>query len=660
MKKIFGCWLVCLVMTQVGNAQTRYVIKFRNKGDNPYSLSNPGAYLSQRAIERRTRFSIPLDSTDLPVTPRYIDSIRLAGNVTVMNASKWLNSVSIQTTDAAALAKINSFPFVVAVAPLASRAALTNRDKFDQEKTFVPLPPLRETGVLSDYFNYGSSYAQVHIHNGEFLHNIGLRGQNMLVGMLDAGFQNYLTVSSLDSIRTNGQILGTWDFVMRESSVNEDHSHGLQCLSIIAANIPGQFVGTAPKANFYLIRSEETGSEYPVEEHNWVCGAERVDSIGGDLISSSLGYSDFDTPLNGFDHTYADMNGNTTMPAIGADLAAKKGILVVNSAGNEGNNTWHYILTPADGDSVLAVGAVNASGAVASFSSYGPSSDGQVKPDVASVGQGTIIQSPNNVISGGNGTSFSAPNMAGLATSLWQGFPEFNNMKIISALRQAGSKATAPDDRVGYGIPDMKKALMILLKQFVTSSATISNCTTTINWTSKDVGSMKYEIERMLPGFTTFTKIGEKNGTGTIFGTRPAYQFEDDLANATPGTITYRIRQVIDTALATQTSDYIATLTVNLETVCPDTLSVQGNSIRLIPNPARNHFTLEVSTIQAVPNLFIQLLNNKGQQVGFYYRSKPAGRANFEIPVHYLPRGIYYVVAYDDGKMIQSKKLLKL
>ena len=250
--------------------------------------------------------------------------------------------------------------------------------------------------------------------------------------------------------------------------------------------------------------------------------------------------------------------------------------------------------------------------------------------------------------------------MAGLATSLWQGFPEFNNMKIISALRQAGSKATAPDDRVGYGIPDMKKALMILLKQFVTSSATISNCTTTINWTSKDVGSMKYEIERMLPGFTTFTKIGEKNGTGTIFGTRPAYQFEDDLANATPGTITYRIRQVIDTALATQTSDYIATLTVNLETVCPDTLSVQGNSIRLIPNPARNHFTLEVSTIQAVPNLFIQLLNNKGQQVGFYYRSKPAGRANFEIPVHYLARGIYYVVAYDDGKMIQSKKLFKL
>ena len=447
---------------------------------------------------------------------------------------------------------------------------------------------------------------------------------------------------------------------MRESSVNEDHSHGLQCLSTIAANLPGQFVGTAPKANFYLIRTEDTGSEYPVEEHNWVCGAERVDSIGGDLISSSLGYSDFDDPLHAFDHTYADMNGNTTMPAKGADLAAKKGILVVNSAGNEGNNAWHYILTPADGDSVLAVGAVNGSGAVASFSSYGPSSDGQVKPDVASVGQGTIIQYPNNVIAGGNGTSFSAPNMAGLATSLWQGFPEFNNMRIISALRQAGSKANTPDDRMGYGIPDMKKALMILLKQFATSSATISNCKTTINWTSKDAGGMKYEIERMLPGFSTFTKIGEKNGSGSIFGTRPTYQFEDVLTNATQGTVTYRIRQVIDTAMATLTSDYITTFTVNLETSCPDTIQVNGTSVRLIPNPARNQFILEVSTPQAIPDLFIQILNAEGRQVDSYYRSKPIGRANFEIPVHFLSSGIYYVVVYDEGKIIESKKLLKL
>ena len=183
--------------------------------------------------------------------------------------------------------------------------------------------------VTADVYDYGLSAAQVAIHNGQFLHNIGLRGQNMIIGMLDAGYQNYLTVKAFDSVRANGQILGTYDFVAGEVSVNEDNAHGMQCLSTIAANIPGQFVGTAPKASFYLFRTEESATEYPIEEHNWVCGAERVDSAGGDVISSSLGYYDFQGVFNSplYNHVYADMNGNKTIPAIGADLAAKKGIL---------------------------------------------------------------------------------------------------------------------------------------------------------------------------------------------------------------------------------------------------------------------------------------------------------------------------------------------
>ena len=190
-----------------------------------------------------------------------------------------------------------------------------------------------------------------------------------------------------------------------------DGSHGMNCLSTIAANIPGQFIGKAPKASFWLYQTEDNASEYPVEEFNWVCGAERADSSGADVMSSSLGYYDFDNAT--LNYTYSNMNGNTTIAAIGADLAAKKGIIVFNAAGNEGSNAWHFLITPADGDSVVAVGAVNTNGVVGSFSSYGPSSDGQIKPDMASVGVAAMVQTTSNTIGFSNGTSFACPNMAG-------------------------------------------------------------------------------------------------------------------------------------------------------------------------------------------------------------------------------------------------------
>ena len=473
MKKIALCLLIILSITQILKAQsTRYVIQFTNKSNNTFTISNPSAYLSERALARRSKYAIAIDSSDLPVTQKYIDSVRLSGAITILNASKWLNSVTIQTSDAAALAKINSFPFVKSSKAVGARL-YQGRIKTDSTRAKEPSILHRENGITADHFDYGASMAQVHIHNGEFLHNIGLHGENMVIGMLDAGYMNYLTVKAFDSARANGQILGTWDFVARETSVNEDNQHGMECLSTIAANIPGQFVGTAPKASFYLFRSEDAGSENPIEEHNWVCAAERVDSAGGDLISSSLGYSQFDNPA--FDHTYSDMNGNTTMAAIGADMAAKKGILVVNSAGNEGAGSWGKIITPADGDSVMAVGAVTASGVPASFTSRGPTSDGQVKPDVASIGVATVIQLPNNSIGTGNGTSFACPNMAGLTACLWQGFPEFNNIQIIDALRRAGSRATNPNDTIGFGIPDVRKATLLLLDEF-------SHLLSTVKW----------------------------------------------------------------------------------------------------------------------------------------------------------------------------------
>jgi serine protease AprX len=661
MKRLLGCVITVFVLIHISEAQaTRYIVRFRDKGLNPFSLNNPSTFLTQRAITRRNRYSTPVDSTDLPVTPRYIDSVRLSGTVTILNASKWLNAVSIQTSDAVALAKINSLPFVRSVSGAALRTAgpVANNDKFQIQKEQQPSASLRETGVNADFYNYGTSFAQVHIHNGEFLHNIGLRGQGMVIGMLDAGYNNYFTVSSLDSVRAKGQILGVYDFVAHDSSVNEDYQHGMECFSAIAANLPGQFVGTAPKSNFYLFRTEDAATEYPVEEFNWVCGAERVDSLGGDVISSSLGYTTFDAPLTSQSHSYGDMNGNTTMAAIGADLAAKKGILVVNAVGNDGTNAWHYLSTPADADSVMAVGAVTATGAVASFSSYGPSSDGQVKPDVASVGAGTIIQFPNNAIGGGNGTSFACPNLAGLTTCLWQGFPEFNNMHIINAVRQAGSKASSPDDRLGYGIPDVKKALTNLLMEFATASGTVSNCTATIQWTSKDVSSMKYEIERKLPGQTSFTKLTEANGTGTVFGTRPSYQYQDLLSGVNPGTISYRIRQVIDTSAAGLTSVYIDTVTVNLQAAC---VQADVTEVVIAPNPAHDHLTVRVTTPDASSNIVIRIFNSTGQLMASLNKSKLAGTAFFEnISLVRFAKDKYYVSVYDNNKLIATKELIKL
>lgn len=644
-----------VAFAQFSEAQTtRYIVTFKDKGSNPYSLNNPSQYLSQLAIDRRNRYSITIDSTDLPITPKYVDSVLLSGNVILLNKSKWLNSISIKTSDAAALAKISSFPFVQSVTGIAPRIAgsLAPNHKFGTDEQ--PLV-LKEMGITSDFYNYGSSFGQVHIHNGEFLHNIGLRGQNMILGMLDGGFNNYLTVSAFDSARSNGQILGVYDFVAKDSSVNEDIPHGMECLSTIAANIPGQFVGTAPKANFYLFRTEDAATEYPIEEHNWVCGAERVDSAGGDVISSSLGYNNFDAPFTAYSHTYTDMNGNTTMAAIGADLAAKKGMLVVIAAGNEGNSAWHYITSPADADSVLAVGAVNTSGVVGSFSSYGPSSDGQVKPDVAAVGVAAVVQFPNNAIGTSNGTSFACPNMAGLSTCLWQGFPEFNNMKIVNALRQSGSITSAPDNRIGYGIPDMKKATLILLKEFATSSVSISNCTATLNWTSKDVSSMKYVIERMTSAQNSFIKIVEKQGKGNTFSTQ-SYQFLDDLQNVPTGTIIYRILQVIDTSATGVNSDYIDTVTTTLNFSCTG-----SEDVVVIPNPVVNKLTLKVSTSQNVPNLVINIYNTAGQLISTLKENQPQGTIFYPVPLPLkLASGKYYVKVYDGTKAFATKEFIKL
>ncbi len=537
---------------------SKYIIRLKDKGTNPFSISNPSAYLTTRSIQRRTRYGIAIDSTDLPITPRYIDSIRLAGTVTILNSSKWLNQVLIQTSDAAALTKINGFPFVLSSGPLAPFNNI--KDKPVNKKLDVELTAITNTEtpniITADYYNYGQSYGQVHLHNGEFLHNRGFRGQGMQMAVLDAGFFHYLTLPTFDSIRNNGQVLGTWDFVAGNASVDEDHTHGMNCLSTIAANMPSVFMGTAPKTSFYLYRTEDVNSEYPVEEQNWVAGIERADSLGIDISSTSLGYFNFDNAV--FNYTYANMDGNTTLSARGADMAAKKGILCVFAAGNEGNSAWHYLITPSDADSVMAVGAVNTSGIIGSFSSYGPSSDGQIKPSVSAVGVGAVIANPSTgQPTFGNGTSFACPNMAGLTTCLWQAFPEINNMGIINVMQQSSTRATNPDTRVGYGIPDMKKAFVSLIKQLYTQQSAVANCGVTLQWTAKTDSVISIMVERKLPADANYTVINTQTSTGAFISRN--FTYTDDLRSFPTTGVKYRFRMTI----AADTSFYLDSMSIN-------------------------------------------------------------------------------------------------
>jgi hypothetical protein len=478
------CFVLIIVLTctqAVTSQYSRHIVQFKDKQNSPFIISAPAAYLSQASINRRIRQHLPIDSTDLPVTPAYIDSLRSVAGVEVINQSKWLNQALIRTTDSAALIRIRQFSFVKNAMAIALRAFPGEeviQEKF--KETISSLPDRSEISQrqqllrASDTLSYGHMQPQIAIHNGQFLHNMNFTGRGMIIAVVDGGFFNYHTNPAIDSARLQNRILGTYDFVNNEISVSEDYPHGLQCLSIMAANIPGVMVGSAPHANYYLFRSEDSSSEFPVEEQNWVVAAETADSAGADLISSSLGYTVFQDPA--FNHEYAERNGHSTIVTIGANFAVKKGMIVMNSAGNSGNDLTEnkFISCPADGDSVVTVGAVDINGNIATFSSWGPNSAGQVKPDIVSVGQGTVLASNTGTPAAGNGTSYSTPNVAGLVACLWQAFPEFTNRDIISAVQKSSHLYANPDNRFGYGIPNFRKAYdQLLTERMLRTAATI-------------------------------------------------------------------------------------------------------------------------------------------------------------------------------------------
>lgn len=443
------------------SAYSRYIIEFTDKFNSPYSISDPSQYLSQRAIDRRIRYGIGIDEFDLPINPDYIQAVTATG-VTLLNRSKWLNSVSIQTDDSLALAAVRSLPFVKSASAVAARKAgkLTTKNK----KWFENLP--NEIALKPEPFNlgaYGTAAHQLEMLKGNVLHEAGSRGAGMIMAIFDGGWYNVPYLDVFDSMYFNNQLLGIWNFVRGNDSVYSYSTHGTEVLSLIAANKPGKMIGTAPDASFYLFVTEDAFSEFPIEEHNWAAAAEVADSLGVDVISSSLGYSQFDDPS--FNHTYADMNGETTMSSRAASMASRKGMIVCNSAGNSGQKPWFYITAPADADGIITVGATDSTGTFTAFSSHGPTADGRIKPTVTAQGIRTWVIDPaveNNTTFPGNGTSFACPIIAGLSTCLWQAHPEKSNLEIIDAIKRSANRYYNPNDSFGYGIPNFQVADLIL------------------------------------------------------------------------------------------------------------------------------------------------------------------------------------------------------
>jgi subtilisin family serine protease len=450
---------LCSLSAQV--APGKFFIEFRNKGGNPYTLDKPGEFLSEQAMLRRQNQWIGYDSTDLPVTPSYIAGVQKFV-LKVSAVTKWLNGIIVDLSDTTLIDSILSLPYVQAVGRQAGpqRESPQFTEKFSLES--VSNKEILDQGIFAidneapGGYNYGASYTQIHMVKGDLLHLQGFRGKGKVIAILDAGFQNADVLNVFDSLRTNGRILGARDFVNPGNDVYREHPHGMEVLSIIGGNIPGKLIGTAPEASFWLYRTEDTGSEYIVEEYYWIAAAEVADSAGADIITSSLGYTTFSDPRQ--DHTCAEMNGYTTPVARGANLAARKGIIVTCSAGNSGGTSWKCMSSPADALGAMGIGAVDSLGHYAGFSSVGVSTS-RIKPNVVAQGEKTVLAASDGAIIRGNGTSFATPIIAGMMACLAQAVPAASNYELIRATELSASQVSNPDSLLGYGLPDFSKAI---------------------------------------------------------------------------------------------------------------------------------------------------------------------------------------------------------
>lgn len=419
----------------------KYRIGLRDKAATNYSLQRPQEFLSEQAIARRNRQQLAIDSTDLPVCRPYIDRIRQYG-VHILVSGKWDNFVTVSCNDSTLIDQIALLPFVRSTERVWKHSGIRKSVRRDS---------LIDRKQLTDSL-YGKAITQIEMSRGNRLHEAGFRGQGMTIAVIDAGFHNVDRIAGFK----NSHLLGTRDFVNPTADIFAESSHGLSVLSCMAMNQPRVMIGTAPEASYWLLRSEDEDTENLVEQDYWAAAVEFADSVGVDVINTSLGYYTFDDASKNY--TYRNLNGHFALMSRQASRVADKGMVLVCSAGNSGAGPWKKITPPGDADHVLTVGAIDKKGILAGFSSIGNTADNRIKPDVVAVGYQANVMGTDGNLRLANGTSFASPILCGMVACLWQASPRLTAKEIIQLVRQSGDRVDFPDNIYGYGIPDLWKA----------------------------------------------------------------------------------------------------------------------------------------------------------------------------------------------------------
>lgn len=429
-----------------------YRVYLSDKNNSPYSTLHPEAFLSQRCIEKRARYNVPITTEDLPVNPAYVQAIQqISSDLHVWTKSRWTNTLTLFCYDTTHLNEVRALACVNRILPIGEYYF---EDKRREEH---PSNEWRDTVTEPDTSIYGPAYRQIAMHNGHLLHSEGFTGDGMLIAVLDGGWSGFDYLPIMEELVGSGRLVGTYNVLPHENGLYNLTDHGTCCTSTIACNEAYNMVGTAPNAAFAFIRTEDVPVECLFEEDFWVRGAEIADSLGADVITSSLGYHQFDDTLK-YPTDYSTCDGSWSIASQAATMAAHRAMIVCVAAGNEGMNAWHKLSRPSDAEDILCVGAVNVDSLYAPFSGCGPSYDGRVKPDVVACGWGTYVMRGDGTVMAGNGTSFATPIIAGLSACLWQAIPQLSSLEIMQIIRESGHQYSTPDTLMGYGIPNFYQA----------------------------------------------------------------------------------------------------------------------------------------------------------------------------------------------------------
>lgn len=487
--RFFNILLLFVTVAVCGQAQGqsrhyKFRIYLKDKGDIGYSTDDPSAFLTKRAIERKERQKVVIDESDFPLSADYFMQVQQTGGRVVAH-SKWLKTMTVQMDDSLSVSRLTALPFVDSV-----KYVWQGRDRTTHPQVRPRLAGFHQAGSEPDEDLFGYTGLQFQLHNADKMALAGFRAKGITVGVIDAGFTNFDVIPYFKTVNHRDFIS-----IVPEGDIFAASDHGTKVLSTMATNLPGLFMGSAPDASYWLLRSEDVNSEYPVEEDYWVRAIEYADSLGLDLINTSLGYHLFDDGQLNYSH--ADLTGTTSIISLAADIAFEKGMLVVVSAGNEGDKPWRKPTPPADAKRVLSVGAIGTDSVIASFSSHGVMADGRFKPDLVSVGRGTLTIGQDGAIGVTNGTSLSSPFLAGLAASLWSINPSLHREELVTIIKRSCDRYAAPDSLYGYGIPDFQKAMRKVLQTLDTHEKRVDEK----GWSIRPDSSGQYLVQLVEPPF---------------------------------------------------------------------------------------------------------------------------------------------------------------